>query len=44
MEVKHGNYIDCFVGIVFAGWWRLGIFSLARIAPGGASQTASADL
>jgi hypothetical protein len=38
MEVRHGNGIDCPFGVVFAGWWRLGIFSLARIAPNGASQ------
>jgi hypothetical protein len=38
-EVKYGNYFDCSLGVVFAGWWRLGIFSLARITSGGGSPT-----
>jgi hypothetical protein len=36
-EVIYGNYLDCSLGAVFTGWRRLGIFSLAMIAPGGAS-------
>ena len=33
-EVRHvnGNFIDHCCGVVFARWWRLGIFSLARLA------------
>jgi hypothetical protein len=43
-EVKHGNDIDCYIGVVFARRWRLGIFSLARIAAGGASPTVQIEI
>jgi hypothetical protein len=33
-EVRRGNHIDCSLGGAFARGWRLGIFSLASIAPG----------
>jgi hypothetical protein len=36
-EVRHvnGNFIDHCCGVAFTGWWRLGIFSLAPLAPAG---------
>jgi hypothetical protein len=34
-EVQHVNYIDRSFGVVFARWWRMGIFALARLAFGG---------
>ncbi len=36
-EVRHvnGNFIDHCCGVVFARWWRLGIFSLARLEAAG---------
>ena len=39
-EVRHGNDLDCSVSVVFARWWRVGIFSLARITSGSAWLTA----
>jgi len=36
-EVRHvnGKFIDHCCGVAFTGWWRLGIFSLAPLAPAG---------
>jgi uncharacterized protein YjbJ (UPF0337 family) len=42
--VRRGNHIDCSLGVVFARWWRLGIFSLAKLASGGASPTVQTKL
>jgi len=41
---RHGNPIDYSRGVVFTRWGRLGIFSLARIASGGASPTVQTEI